>query len=417
MSYSSLIQVLPEAWRSSNGIAALASIGIHLIAMVTLPLVEFNSPEINSQQTIGLVELSPEELSRLPQVAPQQNPLPSASLQDDLPPLPSSPAFPSNELPPLPPPTFLPPPPPLNTPPSYQSLPPQIPVAQIPLPPPPQSESPSEQIPAPELSQKLEQELAPPPPNAVLPSPNLPSVNGLRPGEPLSPPAERQIPPQQNNNQTQQQVAANIKRGTQSPTRTALPEQTKQELIARRNAIAKEKLATNKTGNSNNDRTQRLAALQQRLQQPSNRANATPTNDRTQRLATLQQRLQQPSASNNPRSLSRATRQTIAQIDALKEVQQANPTAAIQPTIRNTIKTCNKQLDGGVAVLAAIVGPEGKIISGPDLLSKNTPVAVQRAAMTLVKGYKFPKNSQPINQPFRLEFTYNPGICPAASKQ
>jgi hypothetical protein len=385
--------------------------------MVTLPLVEFNSPEIDSQQTIGLVELSPEELSRLPQVAPPPNRLPSASLQDDLPPLPSSPAFPSDELPPLPPPTFLPPPPPLNTPPSYQSLPPQIPVAQIPLPPPQTNgtqtpEYPS-QLPAPELSQKLERELVPPPPTAVPPSPNLPSVNGLKPGEPLSLPANQQKPPQQNNNQTQQQVAANTKRQTQPPTRSALPERTKQELIARRNAIAKEKLAANKTDNSNNDRNQRLATLQQRLQQPS----ATSNNDRTQRLATLQQRLQQPSASNNPRFLSRATRQTIAQIDALKQVQQANPTAAIQPTIRNKIKTCNKQLDGGVAVLAAIISPEGKIISGPDLLSNNTPVAVQRAAMTLVKGYKFPKNSQQINQPFRLEFTYNPDICPAASKQ
>ncbi len=76
MSYSSLIQALPEAWRSSNGIAALGSLGVHMLLVVLLPLVHFDNPENNVQRTVGLVELSPEELSRLQGVIPQQAPLP-----------------------------------------------------------------------------------------------------------------------------------------------------------------------------------------------------------------------------------------------------------------------------------------------------------------------------------------------------
>ena len=107
MSYSSLIQSVPEAWRSSTGLAALASLGIHGLLLVSLPFISLNSPDDQLQQTVGIVALTPEEQSRLPQVVPQgvtQTTIPPTTVQSDLPPLPpSGQAVQSEILPPLPP--------------------------------------------------------------------------------------------------------------------------------------------------------------------------------------------------------------------------------------------------------------------------------------------------------------------------
>ena len=442
MSYSSLIQVLPEAWRSSTGLAALASVGIHLVLVAVLPYVPFDSQDHLLQQTVGVVALTPEEQSRLPQIDPTLATIPStaASGQSDLPPLPApGQAFQSDILPPLPPPTpsFLPPPPPINAP-GYQypvsnSLPPaQIPTVPVPLPPPPEnrsliSQSPFSQLPPPEPNQNIRtQQLTPLPPNAIPPNRSLPPTSGLKPGEALSPPPPNLSSSQrQNTTQTQNQVAINNRSLQQTPAqaRSGLPERTKQELIARRDAIRRERLAANKTLNSDSGRNQRLAAaLQRRQQQSSSAATNTPTSD-TQRLAAALQRRQQnattprPSTSNR---LSTATTQTIAQIDAFKQqqqkVQQDFPTAALQAPIRYKIKTCDKQLDGGVAILAAVVSPQGKIISGPDLVSKNSSIAMRRAAKKFIKNYQFPKTTNTVNQPFRLDFSYDFGNCPVTTQ-
>jgi len=458
-----------------------------MLLVVLLPLVHFDDPKNDLQQTVGLVELSPEELSRLQGVIPQQAPLPSsATQQSQLPPMPSFPALQSDVLPPLPPPpSFLPPPPPSNAP-IYQYPPsnfppqPQIPV-QVPLPPPPSNQS---VISPSEPNQNLRvRDLSPLPPNAIPPNQNLPSTTGIKPGEPFSPTANQPNSiPQQNTNQTQNQIAINNRANQQTPrlAPSTLPERTKQELIARRNAISQERLATKRTVTPDSERSQRLAALQQRLRQQGDRTNINPAippnsdrsqrlaalqqrlrqqgdrtninpaippnSDRSQRLAALQQRLRQqgdrtasspatvtPQSDSNqrlaaalqrqqqnpvspPSQLSVAATQTIAQLDAFKEIQQAYPTAVIQPPIRYKIKTCKKQLDGSVAVLTAVVSPEGKIISGPDLLSKQTPVPVQQSAVAFVNKYQFPKTSNQTNQPFRLEFTYD-SSCPVTTKQ
>ena len=469
MSYSSLIQVLPEAWRSSTGLAALASVGIHLVLVAVLPYVPFDSQDHLLQQTVGVVALTPEEQSRLPQIDPTLATIPStaASGQSDLPPLPApGPAFQSDILPPLPPPTpsFLPPPPPINAR-GYQypvsnSLPPaQIPTVPVPLPPPPEnrsllSQSPFSQLPPPAPNQNIRtQQLTPLPPNAIPPNRSLPPTSGLKPGEALSPPPPNLSSSQgQNTTQTQNQVAINNRSLQQAPPqgRSGLPERTKQELIARRDAIRRERLAANKTLNSDSGRNQRLAAalqrrqqqsssaatntltsdtqrlapaLQRRQQQSSSAATNTPTSD-TQRLAAALQRRQQ-NASSTPRPstsnrLSTATTQTIAQIDAFKQqqqkVQQDFPTAALQAPIRYKIKTCDKQLDGGVAILAAVVSPQGKIISGPDLVSKNSSIAMLRAAKKFIKNYQFPKTTNTVNQPFRLDFSYDFSNCPVTTQ-
>lgn len=401
MSYSSLIQSVPEAWRSSTGLAALASLGIHGLILVSLPFISsLNSPDDQLPQTVGIVTLTPEEQSRLPQVVPQgvtQTTIPPTTGQSDLPPLPpSGQAVGSEILPPLPPtPSYLPPPPPINTP-TYQypisnSLPSSQVPTPIPLPPPPEnrsfSQDPFSQLPPPEPNQTIKNQQIPPP--LAVPPATLPSTTGLKRSEFATANKPNLIPP--NTNQTQNQATNNRTNQQQQPlTPAALPERAKQELIARRNAIIRERSANKITSNSN----QRLAAVLQRRQQQQN--------------------------GSTPNQLSRATRQTIAQIDAFKDqqqrTQQAFPTAAIQRPIRYKIKTCNKQLDGGVAILAAVVNPKGKIVSGPDLLSKNSSAAVGQAAKSFVKEYSFPKTANLVNQSFRLDFSYDFKSCPVTNK-
>ena len=437
MSYSSLIQSVPEVWRSSTGLAALASLGIHGLVLVSLPFISLNSPDDQLPQTVGIVALTPEEQSRLPQVVPQgvtQTTIPPTTLQSDLPALPpSGQAVGSEILPPLPPtPSYLPPPPPINTP-TYQypisnSLPSSQVPTPIPLPPPPEnrsfSQDPFSQLPPPQPNQTIKnQQLAPPNP---VPPGTLPSTTGLKKSEFATANKPNLTPP--NTNQTQNQ-ATNNRTNQQPLTPAALPERAKQELIARRNAIIRERAANKISPNSN----QRLAAVLQRRRQAASDRTSSNSNQRlaavlqrrqtassNQRLAAVLQRRQQQQNGSTPNQLSRATRQTIAQIDAFKEQQQrtlqAFPTAAIQRPIRYKIKTCNKQLDGGVAILAAVVNPKGKIVSGPDLLSKNSSAAVGQAAKSFVKEYSFPKTANLVNQPFRLDFSYDFKSCPVTNK-
>lgn len=433
MSNSSLIQTLPDAWRSSSGLAALASLGVHGLLFVLSPFVSLNSPPEQLPENVPVVALTPEEQSRLPQGIPPTNQatIPSTGItQGDLPPLPSSgQVYQTDNLPPLPPtPSFLPPPPPINTP-TYQypissSLPPsQIPTVPVPLPPPPQNSSsisqyPIAQLPQPQPNQNTKPDQSPLPPNPPLKS-NLPSTTGLKPGATFSPP---------NTNQTQKQVAIN--NSSSQPTGrlapSALPERTKQELIARRNAMS----AQRRSNQSQNQDSQRLAALlQRRQQQNSNQRLAaalqrrqqasSTTPDTNQRLtAALQRRQQQTNAGSTQPQLSRATTQTIAQVNAFEQQQERTlqdfPTAVLKPPIRQTIKTCNRQLDGDTAILAAVVNPAGKI-SRLDWLSKNS-FPVQRAAKRFVNSYEFAKSDNPVNQSFNLKFTYDAKSCPVTKK-
>ena len=129
MSYASLIKILPETLRSSTGKAALASLGIHGLLGVVLPVLPFDSKPVESQlqTTVGLIELTPAEQSRLPQVSTPQVTIPPVATQPSgLPPLPPASSLPPSVLPPLPPVSSLPPgvlpplppPPVLNLPPS-----------------------------------------------------------------------------------------------------------------------------------------------------------------------------------------------------------------------------------------------------------------------------------------------------------
>jgi len=479
MSHAPLIQTLPAHLRSSNGLATLASVGIHGLLLLSLPLLPLDSKETYSQRNIGLVSLTPSEQSRLPQGATEQVTLPPFATQpSELPPLPPPPPFQSGILPPLPPPpplgntsiyqypggNSLPQPPTLRvpSPPIQQYSQPtisQFPVSQLPNPPAPPQITQLPNPPAPTQTIRLRQ-VSPLPSYRIPPNQGLPSTSGLKPGEPFYL-SEQNINPQ-NTNQSQNRVAiANQEKQPPTPSAIKLPERTKQELIARRNALAAQS-AANRTAQvkppvtpDSSSQDKLAAALRQRQPQPnpttSNspaastptqlperakqeliaRRNAltesaanrtaevkppatTPDSNSQDKLAAALRQQPQP---NPTSSTSIATEQTIAQLETFKErqqrVQQENPKVVTKAPIREKIKTCEKQLDGRVAVFGVVVNPEGRIISGPDFMPKNSAGYIQQAAKNYVGSYPFPKTDSPTNQPFRLQFNYDTSSCSA----
>ena len=106
MSYVSLLKNIPEFLSQPTGIAAIASLGIHSAIAFVLPMVPMDSKpkqEVSSKSSVGLVELSQAETSRLPQPG-----TPQLSLQPLQPPTPVLPQVPpmnlaNQSIPPLPP--------------------------------------------------------------------------------------------------------------------------------------------------------------------------------------------------------------------------------------------------------------------------------------------------------------------------
>jgi outer membrane biosynthesis protein TonB len=94
MSYPTLIQSFPSPLRAvlqdPIAIAAIASVGIHGLLWVVLPRLDFSAAaprEPDLQRQVGLIELTPQEQSRLPQFGDSTLPLSIDSL-----PLPSAPS-------------------------------------------------------------------------------------------------------------------------------------------------------------------------------------------------------------------------------------------------------------------------------------------------------------------------------------
>ncbi|MBD2504293.1 hypothetical protein [Anabaena azotica] len=117
MSYVSLLKNIPEILAQPTGIAAIASLGIHGAIALIVPLMPMDSKKSNEtpQKTVGVLELSQADQSRLPQ---SQNPNPNPNavgfpgqlpLQSQFPQQPQLSNLPnlnaqSTALPPLPPP-------------------------------------------------------------------------------------------------------------------------------------------------------------------------------------------------------------------------------------------------------------------------------------------------------------------------
>ncbi len=405
MSYPSLIKTLPETLCQPSYLAALASLGIHVLLWAVLPVLPLGFKPVELQRPVGLIELTPTEQNRLPQVTRPQVTLPPNAPQPSVfPPLLPT----ASVLPPLPPlRSVLPPLPP---PPSSSLLvPPSVtPVYNYPL----RASSPQPQIPVLPLPAPLRNNFTPPLnfsklPNAapILPPPSIPRPNSTLSDLPVKPalalsPTPATPPKHKNTNQPQKQPqnqeTARANLGTNTTATSArpekLPERGRQELLA----------------------------LQQRLRDSERNPTATsarpeklPERGRQELLA-LQQRLRD-SERNPTGSASARTAQTIAQINDYKAryqtVHQADSNVEPKPTIRLNIKTCEKQLDGDIAVIGVVVNPEGKILSGPDFIPKNTPTNIQQAARDYLRRYRFPKSNKPTDQPFRLEFKYDTAKC------
>lgn len=138
MSYVSLLKNIPEVLSQPAGIAAIASVGIHGAIALIVPLIPVNSQppqDSSSQKTVGVLELSQADQSRLPQtpdnksiaLQPQtpllQNQFPQQPQQIN----PSNFDNPTTVLPPLPPPLTTPSSlPPINT------IPSNYPIAGLP---------------------------------------------------------------------------------------------------------------------------------------------------------------------------------------------------------------------------------------------------------------------------------------------
>jgi len=473
MSYPSLIKTLPETLCQPSYLAALASLGIHVLLSAVLPVLPLGFKPVELQRPVGLIELTPTEQNRLPQVsrpqvtlppnAPQPSVLPlmlpTASVLPPLPPL-------RSVLPPLPPPpgsSLLVPPsvtpvynyppfptqasvlPPLPPPPGSSLLvPPSLtPVYNYPLRALPQPQMPVLPLPAPSRNN-----FTPPLnlnklPNAapILPPPSIPRPNSTLPHLPVKPalalsPTPATPPKQKNTNQPQKQpqnqetARANLGTNTTttSPRPEKLPERGRQELLALQQRLRDSErnlTATSPRPEKLPERgRQELLALQQRLRDSERNLTATsprpeklPERGRQELLA-LQQRLRDPER-KPAGSASAATAQTIAQVNDYKAryqtVHQPDSNVEPKPTIRLHLKTCEKQLDGDIAVIGVVVNPEGKILSGPDFIPKNTPANIQQAARDYIRRYRFPKSNKPTDQPFRLEFKYDPAKCSEAT--
>ncbi len=399
---------------SNTGVAVLASLGVHGLLWAVLPGLTIDSQDNKSptQRTIGLVDLSPQEQSRLPQVSnPVDNTLPPfASQLTALPPLPPAPPYQTSVLPPL----QLPPgsAPIYNKTPNQTSAPP-LQAFQVPLPPPPNTSFP---IPYENLANypnNLPLPSAPPAPPFILPANNgqpniglapdrtLPSDDDIAVATPSPVPSLQPTPANQNT--PNPPVEAN-----------KLPERGKQELLAMRESMRNNFPPTGATPAPTNTRAlsrQEIAAAlkRQRSNQPTPPTNSAMSR---QEIVTALRGNRNPSG-----ELSEDTKIALDNIEKFKQqqaiIQAQNPDAVTKPPIRRKLTTCDRAIDGDVAVVNVVVNPEGKRLSEPSLITKTGKPDIAQA-QKYVRDYEFAKTDKTTNYNFRLEFDYSASKCTQA---
>lgn len=404
MSYASLIKTLPGTF--STNLAVLASLGIHGILWAVLPVLPFESKSVesDSQRSVGLLELTPEEQSRLPSTSEVMLP-PFATQPSVLPPLPPPP-FQTSVLP-------LPALPPQLTPNnlsknSLRASSPQTKTFRVRSPAPTQNNRVPARIatnrPSGTVTNRTyySEETLPqwrrwtPPPISGLPANRLTAQpfdpNSFPPSPPIVPVPNPPIPqgntnPPQNVNPPQDQKVATANQPTPL-TPTALPEK-----IPERGK-------------------QELRELQKRL--ATNRAGlpATPAPMTKEQLVQTLRR--SPPHSNPAGSESVVTARAIRQLDEYEaqreKVQEDNPKVVTKQPVRQKITTCEKQLNGSVAYINVVVNPQGKVVSGPALYSKTGSIDTQQA-MTSVRSYPFRATGDTISYDFAIQFKYETANC------
>ena len=396
---------------SSTGIAILASLGVHGLLWAVLPgLTVSQADKSPSQRTIGLVELSPQEQNRLPQVSnPVDNTLPAFASQ--LTQLPPAPPYITSVAPPL---QLSPGSAPLyNTVPSQNSAPP-LQTFQVPLPPPPTTSFPP--IPYGNIPNSSNYYPIPPAPQA---SPFvLPPNNGL-PDTPLTP--DRTFPPDDeiatvtpSPEPSSQPVPANQNNRDNPPVEVnKLPERGKQELLAMRESMRSNfpPNAATATTNRSMSRSEIAAALK-RQQTPINQ----PTTNRSMSRSEIVRALKTPSR-NSSNELSQETKTALENLDNFKRqqaaVQARNPDVVTTSPIRRKLTACDRPLND-LAIVSVVVNPEGKRLAEPVLITKPRRANLTKA-QDYVKNYQFTKTGKTTNYNFRLEFDYVARKCAQAT--
>jgi len=382
MSYPTyLIKTLPATLRSSTGLAILASLSIHGILLNVLQVlpIDLLLGKVQSPRAVGLVELTPSEQSLLPQVSKPPVTLPTFVTQSSiLPPLQPEP-LPRILQPPI---TKLPS--------VWSGLPPapsrnNLSMAQsIPIPESPPSIAPN-LLPVPPANNSSMMPLIPIP--GKLPSDSVQKVkygssssvsntlSRLKPANVTD--AVRSFNAQKNANQLENQE---ISRATPTAsTRPAISQEhwTRAKLVA---ALQREQSKYNSSSTSASTitstqpvisqehwtRAKLVAALQREQSKYNSSSTSTSTITSTQPVITpihwtrakLVAALWGQQPEQNSSSTSAATAQLIAQVNDFKEwyqkVHSSNPKLATNAPIRQKIKTCQKQLDGGVAIFGMV---------------------------------------------------------------
>jgi hypothetical protein len=310
--------------------------------------------------------------------------------------------------------------PPLQLPPGsapiYNTIPNQISAPprqiQVPLPPPPNTSFPP--IPYENLPNSAN--------NYPLPSPPqgqpfvLPSNNGL-PNIPLA--ADRTLPPDET-------IAIATPSSTALPATPAnsnppnpiiegnkLPERGKQELLAMRDRMKNNVPPSTATPAPSTPglSPQKIAAAlkRQRSNQPT-----PPTSSAMSRQEIV------TALRENRNSSGELSQETKTALDNLEKftrqqatIQAQNPDAVTKPPIRRKITTCDRAIDGDVAVVNVVVNPEGERLSEPSLITKTGKPDITQA-QNYVKNYEFVKTDTTTNYNFRLEFDYIASKCALA---
>ncbi|MBA2749318.1 MAG: hypothetical protein H0U45_11405 [Tatlockia sp.] len=390
---------------SSTGIAILASLGIHGLLWAVLPgLTVSQADKSPSERTINLVELSPQEQSRLPQVSnPADNTLPAfASQITDLPPLPPSPPYQTSVIPPV---QLSPGSAPINNASPNQNSAPPLQTFQVPLPPPPTSfpAIPYENIP----------NSNPLPPIPQAPPFVLPPNNGL-PDAPLTP--DRTLPPESAtatpSPEPTQPSQANLNTPAAKPPEAAkLPERGKRELLARRDSVRK-KFPQATPATRSMSRPELVAVLKRQSRNSS--TPASPTNrsmSRSELVAALKRQ-----SRNSSNQQSEETKTALDNLEKFKRqqatVQAQNPGVVTGSPIRRKLTTCDRPLDD-LAVVSVVVNPQGKRLSEPVLITPPRKANLT-IAQNYVRNYGFTKTGKTTNYNFRLEFDYIASKCAQA---
>lgn len=379
---SSFINSFSEALTQPAGIATFASVGIHGLLWVLLPILPLSSktagPEV--KQPVQLVELTPQELSRLPEFSTPQLSLPPSN-RTNSPTLPSlrsfdflspptaiAPGSPQYSFPLSPPTIDLPSAPPIYEIPDgdlvrpRRNFPTQPPVTNI-----PDTEDPEEQPGD-----------APPTYTQIPDLANLPSGAEEQPSEDEADPVPEDTAtptPPETDNSTQANNPPETDDSTQATNNSVPPQQTTNE--GRPATIPPEAIA-------------RLQAERQRLRELY-AYDATGTTE-TEITAAIE-------------AWSEKT---------LKPLGKSWKNLTLRPSYPN--EACPRKLQGVVAI-GVVADAEGKLTAEPTLLQSSGYKLLNQAALAAIQAYEFEPTGE--TQPYlvSLPFEFSEDACAAPGQQ